>query len=153
MLTLTNLKSAAGARKRTRRRGRGDASGRGSYSGRGQKGQRARSGGRRGLKMLGLKQILRRLPKQRGFKSLSAKPVVINLDDLERNFAAAQLVTPKRLQQLGLIKDWRFGVKLLGSGQLTKPLKVQLTAFSKTAQEAIIKAGGSVEIIKKRLSN
>jgi large subunit ribosomal protein L15 len=147
MLTLGNLKPAAGAKKKSKRVGRGNAS-TGTYSGRGAKGQRARSGGRKGLKMLGLKMIVRRIPKKRGFTSLYDKPAVVNVADLETAFQNKQTVTAENLKKKGLVKDIRWGVKILGKGQLTKSLKVRAIGFSATAKQAIEAAGGTAEIIK-----
>ncbi|MFA6428675.1 MAG: 50S ribosomal protein L15 [Candidatus Buchananbacteria bacterium] len=147
MLTLTNLKPAVGAKKKSQRVGRGNA-GSGTYSGRGQKGQRARSGGRGGLKMLGLKQIVRRIPKQRGFKSIYEKPSVVNLQDLENNFADGETVTAKKILEVGLVKKIKWGVKILGKGKITKALKVKAVSYSVSAKEAIVKAGGQAQISK-----
>ncbi|MCK4554160.1 hypothetical protein KAU19_04310, partial [Candidatus Parcubacteria bacterium] len=69
MLRLHNIKPNKKAVKKRKRVGRGNASGHGTYSGRGIKGQRSRSGGKSGLKRLGMKMILRNIPKKRGFKS------------------------------------------------------------------------------------
>lgn len=147
MLTLNNLQPAKGSTKHSKRLGRGNAS-RGTYSGKGQKGQRARSGGRHGLKMLGLKQIIRRIPKQRGFKSIYDKPAIINLDDLEQNFVNGEVVDVKILRDKDLVKNIKYGVKVLGSGKVTKALQVKAVGFSKSAAAAIIKAGGKAIVVK-----
>lgn len=144
-LSLSNLKAAA--RKKRKRVGRGDSSRQGTYSGRGQKGQRARSGGRHGLKRRGLKQFLQQIPKQRGFQSFYPGFLVVNLSDLEKKFKEGELVTVARMRHAGLLKDQGRRVKILGQGTLTKKLNVQAHGFSKSAKDAIIKAGGTVVII------
>lgn len=146
-LTLSNLKIAKGAKKRKRRVGRGNASGKGNYSGRGMKGQRSRSGGKKKLALKGVKGYLLRIPKKRGFTTLKSKMETVNIGLL--NSIDRDLVTPKYLLEKGLIKTTRNGVKILGQGELKKKLTVRAHQFSKSARDAIIKAGGSVEIIKK----
>lgn len=129
MLNLSNIKKAG--TKKKKRVGRGDSSGSGTYSGRGQKGQRSRSGGRGGLKLKGLKETVSKLPKTRGFKSGRPSPGVVNIADLERKHEDGDRV---RLP----------GIKVLGQGKLTKKLDVAAAAFSKSAEGAIIKAGGKI---------
>lgn len=146
-ITLSNLKPAKGATKKRKDIGRGGK--RGTYSGRGMKGQKARSGGRHGLKALGMRQTLRRVPKLRGFKSLKAKMAVVNVSDLDRVFKDGDLVTPGMLIKAGLISSAKGGVKILGQGELSKKLNVSAQAFSTTAKTAIEKAGGQAAIITK----
>ncbi|MEK7071998.1 MAG: 50S ribosomal protein L15 [Patescibacteria group bacterium] len=146
-LTLSNLKPAKGSAKKRRRIGRGGK--RGTYSGRGMKGQKARSGGRSGLKALGFKQTLQRVPKLRGFKSLKAKMAVINLSDLDKVFNDGDTITSKELVKSGLISSSKGGVKILGSGKLSKKLNIFVNAFSVSAKEAIEKAGGKADVIVK----
>ena len=90
-LSLHTIKSAKGATKKRKRVGRGNASGQGTYSGRGIKGQKSRSGVS-GLKRLGMRQILRRIPKQRGFKSLKPDNQVVNLADINKHFKKGDLI-------------------------------------------------------------
>ncbi|MFH0818897.1 MAG: uL15 family ribosomal protein [Patescibacteria group bacterium] len=135
MLTLTNLKPKP--RKTKRRVGRGNASGRGTYSSRGLKGQKSRSGGKGGLKLMGLKQTFKKIPKVKGFKSLNDKLLIINLKDLETTYKDGQKV---KLE----------GYKVLGSGKLSKKLIVCASAFSKVASEAITKAGGETKTCGKK---
>lgn len=143
MLTLSNLQVKKGAKKSKIRRGRGNASGYGNYSGRGIKGQRSRSGGRSGLKRLGMKKIIAQLPKKRGFNRSSQRFNIINLNTLEQKFKDGESVTIKKLIAFGLISRPRDGVKILAKGDIDKKLIVKAHSFSKTAKEAIIKAGGS----------
>ena len=144
MLTLSNLQVKKGAKKSKIRRGRGNASGYGNYSGRGIKGQRSRSGGRSGLKRMGMKKIIAQLPKKRGFNRSSHRFNIINLNTLEQKFKDGESVTVKKLIALGLISKPREGVKILAKGDIDKKLTVKAHSFSKTAKQAIIKAGGSV---------
>lgn len=146
-LTLANLRVNKKAKKKAKRVGRGNASGHGTYSTRGLKGQRARSGGRSGLKRRGLRQLLRNKPKIGGFRSPYPKMVTVNLDQLESNFGAGEIVNAQKLINKYLIKSAKTGVKILGDGKLTKKLEVIADGFSKSAKEAIIKAGGRVQLI------
>lgn len=145
-LSLANLSSSP--QKSKKRIGRGHGSGRGIYSGRGQKGQRARSGGRKNLKRRGLKQFLQQLPKSRGFKSIYPQHGVVNLVDLENKFKGGELVTPEKIYQSGLLKIIYPGVKILGHGKLSKKLTVHAQQFSKSAENAIKKAGGQAIVIR-----
>lgn len=144
MLTLHNLPSQSNKKKK--RVGRGNAS-KGNYSGRGMKGQRSRSGGKGGLKLRGLKQSLLSVPKSRGFKSGRPRPQEINLMDLENSFEAGAEVTAAALVEKKLIDSRYKAVKVLGNGKISKSLNVKLQAASKTATEAITKAGGTFEKI------
>ena len=144
-LGLHNLKPKI--RRRVRQRvGRGNASGSGTYSGRGQKGQRARSGGRKGLKRMGFKKTLQNIPKKRGFRSLYAKREVVNIIDLEKFFNAGDSVTPQSLARRGLISTYLHGVKILGTGELSKKLNVSGFFVSASAKQKIAKAGGIIKV-------
>lgn len=138
-LTLSNLKPAKGSAKKRKIVGRGGK--RGSYSGRGIKGQKARSGVS-GLKALGLKQTLQRIPKNRGFRSLKPKMSVVNVSDLENKFSANDVIDLRKLFKAGLIETSKGGVKILGNGTLTKKLSVHAHAFSESAKKAIEAVGG-----------
>jgi len=141
-LNLHNLKPAYGAKKNKKRVGRGDASGHGTYATRGLKGQKARSGGKGGLRLKGLKSTIQNTPKLGGFRSLKPKLEVVNLESLEKKFENNDIITPVKLAELGLIKNTRNGVKILGMGKLTKKLIIKASRFSNSAKEAISKAGG-----------
>jgi len=145
-LKLHNLK--AQKTKNRKRVGRGIATGQGTYAGRGLKGQKSRSGGKRGLKRKGLKMFLHQIPKKRGFKSFYDKMSVVNIDELAKKFDDKELITPKKIFEAGLIRSYQNGVKVLGSGKITKKLFVQAESFSKSAENAIKKAGGEIKIIK-----
>ena len=135
-LSLHNIKPTKGATKKRKRVGRGNASGRGTYSGRGIKGQRSRSGGKSGLKRLGMKMILRNIPKKRGFKSDKPKNQVVNLVDLNKHFKDGDTVNPKSLLKAGLIDTIKLPVKVLGNGELTvKGLKFSGVKMSESVKE------------------
>ena len=90
--------------------------------------------------------LYRRLPK-RGFTNRNSKDIVgINVSELER-FRSGSTVTVEKMMEVGLIKDARDGVKILGNGELTKKLNVKANAFSATAKEKIEALGGTVEVI------
>jgi large subunit ribosomal protein L15 len=146
-MNLSGLKPPAGQTKSKRRIGRGMGSGRGKTSGRGQKGQKSVSGfaQKRGFEG-GQMPLHRRLPK-RGFTNIFKKEfAIINVGRL------AQLegddFTPARLLELGVVKSLSDGLKVLGSGDVTRPIQVSAHLFSKSAQEKIQAAGGSVQVIE-----
>lgn len=149
MLTLNNLQKNKQAVRRRKRVGRGNSSGRGTYSTRGLKGQRSRSGGRSGLGLRSIKSYLLHVPKNRGFKSLTYKLVVVNIGDLEANFAPGAKINVRALLKIGLINNISQGVKILASGNLTKNFIVEADSFSAGAKDKIIKAGGQAIIIVK----
>ncbi len=126
--------------------GRGNASGKGTYATRGLKGQRSRSGGRGGLKLRGFKQTLQRVPKHRGFKSGKIKPVNVTLAQLNEAFAEGSTVTAIKLQKRGLAESIRHGVKIIGSGKLTKKLVISGCSATAGAKAAIEAAGGNIVI-------
>lgn len=130
--------------KKTRRVGRGNSSGRGTSSARGGKGQKARSGGKKGLLTKAFKKRLQKVPKLRGFKSLKAHAETVALSTLDKVFKDGETVTPFTLKGKGLVQFPENGVKILGNGELKKKLSIQGCACTKTAQEAITKAGGSI---------
>jgi len=146
-MKLHDISAPAGARKKTKRVGRGPGSGLGKTSGRGTKGQNARSGGGRTVGFEGGQMPLkRRLPK-RGFTNKFKKTfAVINVKDLER-FDAHAVIDPAVMLEVGLINKVYDGVKVLGKGALTKPFTVKTHRISGQAREKIEKAGGKAEII------
>jgi large subunit ribosomal protein L15 len=144
-MKLNNLKPPRGAKKKARRVGRGPGSGSGKTAGRGTKGQGSRSGGgvRSGFEG-GQMPLQRRLPK-RGFHNPFKKLyAAINVKDLER-FAPDSLVDEALLRQSGLVKGRWDGVKLLGSGDVTRSLTVKVDRCSAGARQKIEAAGGKVE--------
>ena len=144
-MELSNLQPAAGSKHSDNfRRGRGHGSGNGKTAGKGHKGQKARSGAPRIGFEGGQMPLYRRLPK-RGFTNRNSKDIVgINVSELER-FRSGSTVTVEKMMEVGLIKDARDGVKILGNGELTKKLNVKANAFSATAKEKIEALGGTAE--------
>jgi len=140
------LKPPAGSRHKRKRVGRGNASGHGTYSGKGLKGQKARSGkGPRAAFEGGQTPLVKRLPHRRGFTNIfRVEYVPVSVGQLER-FEAGTEVTPELLRQVGIIKNLRQPVKVLGDGQISRALTVRVQKFSAAAKEKIEAAGGSVE--------
>lgn len=144
-MQLHDLAPAPGSRKKSKRVGRGPGSGMGKTSTRGHKGLKARSGGnvRPGFEG-GQMPIYRRLPK-RGFTNIFKKNLaVLNVRDLER-FDEGVTIDPQALYQADLVKGRVDGIKILGTGDVTKQLVLKNILVSKTAREKIEAAGGSVE--------
>jgi len=148
MLKLEDLRPTPGSVREPKRVGRGIGSGLGKTGGRGHKGQKSRGSGKVHLWLEGGQTPLhRRLPKV-GFKSFTHKSyAVVNLRTLEERFETNEEVTPETLIRKGLVKDIKDGIKILGNGELTKPLTVKAHAFSKTAKKAIEMVGGKAEVI------
>jgi|SRR3989338_4664468 len=144
-LSVSTIKSAPGARRQSKRVGRGNASQKGSKSGRGTKGQRARSGGKRGTARLGFKPSLQKIPKQRGFTSLYPKSETVTLATLERVALSGDVVTPHYLKVKKTITHPERGVKIVGNTEFTKKIVMRGCLASKSALAAIEKAGGSCQ--------
>ena len=146
-MNLSNLHPAAGSKHSDAFRvGRGHGSGNGKTAGKGHKGQKARSGAPRPGFEGGQMPLYRRLPK-RGFTCINSKKIIaINVSELER-FEADSVVTIDTLIESGLVKNTFDGVKILGNGELSKKLTVQVNAFSKSAVAKIEAAGGKAEVI------
>lgn len=146
-MKLHELAPAAGSKKTRTRRGRGLGSGLGKTAGRGQKGQNSRSdGGVRSGFEGGQMPLYRRLPK-RGFKNVFAKEYAeVNISQLNR-FEDGATVDPVALIEMGILKNVRDGIRILGNGTLEKKLTVIANGFTKTAEEKIVAAGGKVEVI------
>ena len=152
-LSLSSL-SPAQPRRSRKRVGRGLGSGKGRYSGRGIKGQKSRAGShqmRAGFEG-GQMPIYMRLGKQRGSTSKDAMPIgphrtatqPVNLRDLERLFPAGTSIALEDMLEKGLVGNLRVDVKVLGDGELTKPLSVTAHRFSASARAKIEAAGGTV---------
>lgn len=146
-MKLHTLTPAEGSRKSRNRVGRGQGSGNGKLAGRGQGGQGQRSGGNVRLGFEGGQQpLFRRLPK-RGFNNVNRKEyATVNVETLNR-FEDGTEITPELLLELGIIKKELSGIKVLGAGNLEKKLNVKANKFSKSAEQAITAAGGTVEVI------
>ena len=147
-IELSNLKPAEGSKTDGNfRRGRGHGSGNGKTAGKGHKGQKARSGAPRPGFEGGQMPLYRRLPK-RGFTNINTKRIVaINLSELEERFEDGAEVTIEALMESGAVTNPRDGVKILGSGKLTKKLNVKVNAYSASAKAKIEELGGTAEVI------
>ena len=145
-MNLHELSPAAGSTHVGKRKGRGAGTGNGKTAGRGHKGQKARScGGVRIGFEGGQMPLARRVPK-RGFNNIFAKPLeIINLSALNA-FNDGDTVTAQVLLDKGILSKCPNGYKVLGNGKITKKLTVEASAFSKSAQEAIVAAGGKAEV-------
>ena len=146
-MNLHELSPAPGSNTKAYRKGRGAGSGNGKTAGRGHKGQWARSGGgvRVGFEG-GQMPLARRLPK-RGFHNIFAKPLeAINVSALER-FEDGAVVDAKAMLEAGVLSKCRYGVKILGSGEITKKLTVEASAFSDSAKKKIVAAGGKWKVV------
>ncbi len=146
-MELSNLQPAEGSKHSDNfRRGRGHGSGNGKTAGKGHKGQKARSGAPRTGFEGGQMPLYRRLPK-RGFKNINTKEIVaINVSALEI-FEDGASVDVNAMMEVGIIKNPKDGVKILGNGELTKKLTVSANAFSASAKEKIEALGGKAEVI------
>lgn len=148
MLRLGEIRNAKGAHKETKRLGRGAGSGRGQTAGKGSKGQLQRSGGvsRIGFEG-GQMPLYRRLPK-RGFSNLfRVEYAVVNVADFEG--LKLSEISIETLKSAGALKTAKTRLKVLGNGEIKRPVKVKAHAFSKSAKEKIEKAGGSIETLTK----
>jgi large subunit ribosomal protein L15 len=136
------IKTAAKSRKRIGRGGK-----RGTYSGHGGKGQTARAG--RNFRPI-IRDVLKRYPKLRGYKNHRAdvKTEVVNIKGLESKFEKGQTVTPRTLVEVNLARrvSGQYPlIKILGTGKITKNLKIEGCEVSESAREKIEKAGGEIK--------
>lgn len=146
-MKLHELRASEGAKKAPKRKGRGTATGQGKTAGRGMNGQNSRSGGgvRLGFEG-GQMPLYRRLPK-RGFTNIwGTEYTIVNVEDLNR-FEAGTVVTQELLEEAGVVKQVKDGIKILGQGTLNVALTVKADKFSQTAVEKINAAGGKAEVI------
>jgi len=147
-MKIDELKPAEGSRKRSKRIGRGPGSGHGKTSCKGHKGQKSRSGGTKGPGFEGGQMPLqRRLPK-RGFSNhpFRREFSITNLKVLS-GIEGVDTVTPELLIERGIVKDVKDGLKVLGDGELSRPLTVRAHAFSSSAIQKINASGGKAEVI------
>ncbi len=144
-MKLYQLRPPRGSRRRKVRVGRGIGSKLGKTAGRGNKGQKSRTGYSRRLGFEGGQMPLhRRLPK-RGFNNpFGTDFAVVNVGMLNV-FTANETVTPEALRARGLVRRARLPVKILGDGELSTPLLVRAHAFSRSAEQKIVRAGGRIE--------
>ena len=147
-ISLNGLHPAKGSTHKKKRVGRGPGSGLGKTAGRGEKGQKSRSGYSSKIGFEGGQMPLhRRLPK-RGFTNIFKKEwIEVSLAALDRHFQADEEITPELLHERGLIKKARRDVVVLGTGEVSKALRVSAHRFTKSAREKIEKAGGAATVI------
>lgn len=146
-MRLHELRPAEGTNKSRKRVGRGPGSGLGTTAGRGMNGQNSRSGGgvRPGFEG-GQMPLFRRIPK-RGFKNRNRIIwTTVNVEDLNA-FEANTVVTPELLIEVGMVKKFNDGIKVLGDGELKVGLTVKANKFTQSAIEKIEAAGGKAEVI------
>ena len=145
-MKLSDLAPAPGSRKAKKRVGRGPGSGHGKTSCRGHKGQKARTGGgtKPGFEG-GQMPLQRRLPK-RGFTSIFQKQyAIVNLEVIDK--LSETEITPEFLIKEGIVKKIQDGIKILGSGEINRPVTIRAHAFSVSAKDKITKAQGKAEVI------
>ncbi len=149
-MKLHELKPRPGATKRRKRVGRGISAGQGKTAGRGTKGQKARSGwGGKLYHQGGNVPFYRRLPFKRGFTNINrVRWSEVNLERLE-DFKADAEVSPESLVSVGVLRDLKHPVVLLGRGEVKVPLKVRVHRITSGARSKIEEAGGSVEVIER----
>ncbi len=149
-MKLHELKPRPGATKRRKRVGRGISAGQGKTAGRGTKGQKARAGwGGKLYHQGGNVPFYRRLPFKRGFTNINrVRWSEVNLERLEE-FKADAEVSPESLVSIGVLRDLKHPVVLLGRGEVKVPLKVRVHRITSGARSKIEAAGGSVEVIER----
>src|SRR5262245_57468234 len=146
-MNITEITQKAGAHRRRRRVGRGEGSGLGKTSGRGHKGEGARSGGRKGgLYEGGVFPLFRRVP-QVGFNNANCRTEyqVVNVGDMQTRFEDGAHVTAAALYEVGMIRDPKGPLKILGDGEVKKKFVVEAQRFSASAASRIEAAGGTVK--------
>jgi large subunit ribosomal protein L15 len=150
-MRLHNLKPRPGAKHRRKRVGQGESSGHGRTAGRGGKGQTARSGSsiRIGFEG-GQMPLIRRIPK-RGFNNyeFATRYNSVNVGELNQ-FEDGARVDETALRSVGLANGRSHGIKILGSGDLTKKLTLVVSAVSASAKAKIEALGGTIEIISRK---
>ena len=147
VMKVDGLTHASGAVRKVKRLGRGPGSGTGKTAGRGHKGQRSRSGKKIHPSFEGGQmRLVRRLPK-RGFTNLFRKTYqIVNLRDLE-GWDEETVVNAESLAERRLVRKSTDPVKILGEGEIDRPVKVSVHKVSEAARQKIEAAGGSVEVI------
>ncbi len=146
---LHDLKPAEGSTHRPKRLGRGIGTGHGKTSTRGHKGNKARGQINPNFEG-GQTPLHRRLPQVRGFKPINKKfYALVNVQTLEERFAEGAEITPEALIEAGVLRDLRSGLKILGNGDVKKSFAVRAHRFSRSAEEKLKAAGGTVEVLAK----
>ena len=146
-MKLHELSPAAGSTKEAYRKGRGAGSGNGKTGGRGHKGQKARSGGGVRIGFEGGQMPLARRTPKRGFNNIFAKPLTAVNVAVFNQFEDGAVVDSAALIAKGILQDCKYGLKVLGNGNVTKKVTVKAAAFSESAKEKIEKAGGKAEVV------
>jgi large subunit ribosomal protein L15 len=141
MITLANLKPAEGAVKKRKRIGRGPGSGWGKTAGRGMNGQKSRSGyaRKRGFEG-GQMPLVRRLPKRGFINKFRTEYAVVNLDRIEKS--GLDEIRPEDFAQARMVRGRNVLIKVLGTGTLTRKVRVHAHRFSRSAIEKIQQQGG-----------
>lgn len=146
-MRIDELKPHAGSKKKKKRVGRGVGSGHGKTSCKGHKGQKARSGGTKGPGFEGGQMPLQRRIPKRGFKNPFAREfAVLNLKDVNV-LEDIDIITPEILLERGILKDLKCGLKILGDGDLQRPVTIRADSFSASALAKIAAAGGKAEVV------
>lgn len=146
-MRIDELKPHAGSKKKKKRVGRGVGSGHGKTSCKGHKGQKARSGGTKGPGFEGGQMPLQRRIPKRGFKNPFAREfAVLNLKDMNA-LEDIDIITPEILLERGILKDLKCGLKILGDGDLQRPVTIRADSFSASALAKIAAAGGKAEVV------
>ncbi|HQF57101.1 MAG TPA: 50S ribosomal protein L15 [Candidatus Magasanikbacteria bacterium] len=144
-LSPNTIKPAKGAKRKSKRLGRGIGSGKGTTAARGTKGQKARSGGKSRRQIRAFKASLQKVPKLRGFKTLQKTKETVTLAMLEKVAEDNKIITPIFLEKKGVISSAKNGVKIVSSGELKKKVEINGCLASKKAVEMIEKVGGSIK--------
>lgn len=146
---LSNLKFVKGSRKNRKRVGRGEGSGHGNQSTRGMNGQMSRSGAKHKAWFEGGQMPLQRRVPKFGFTNIfKVEYQIVNLNSLQKLFEAKvikdQTLNADELKKLGLVSSTKKPIKLLGKGELKTKVNIQVNAFSKSAQQKVEAAGGTI---------
>ena len=147
-MSLSNLRPPKGAKHGKKRIGRGQGSGWGKTAARGHKGAKSRSGfkHKRGFEG-GQMPLHRRVPKRGFHNPFRIEYAVVNLDTLADRFEPGAVITPELLRERGLVRTRTQPVKVLGRGEIAKPLTVRAHRFSAKAAEKIAAVGGTAETL------
>ena len=146
-MELHDLSPTAGSTHVGKRKGRGHGTGNGKTAGRGHKGQKARSGGGTRIGFEGGQMPLARRVPKRGFNNIFAKPLTaINVASFEQ-FDNGSTIGAEELLEAGVLSKCKYGLKVLGSGKLSKKLTIKAAAFSESAKQKIEGAGGKTEVV------
>ncbi len=137
------MRPAVGAKQKTKRLGRGNASGRGTTAGKGTKGQRARQGGRKNLRQIGMKQSIRSTPKLGGFASIHKKSIALPVDVLNV-FKSGATITLGTLAKEHLLAATARSAKFVDGGKVNVKLTIKGLGVTAGAKKKIEAAGGSI---------